>query len=72
MVPGGGLEPVPQNELTAARLAGVLKIALTDPCIRQRAADLGAKMQAEDGVERAVTRSQWTIKAKLGVKNNYP
>ena len=51
---GVGPEPVPQKKLTADRLARAIETAITDPRIRQRAADLGAKIRPEDGVKRAV------------------
>jgi sterol 3beta-glucosyltransferase len=51
---GVGSEPVPQKKLTAERLARAIETAVTDPQIRQRAATLGEKIRAEDGVARAV------------------
>jgi UDP:flavonoid glycosyltransferase YjiC (YdhE family) len=36
------------------RLASAIHQAVTEPSMRQRAADLGSKIQAEDGVARAV------------------
>ncbi|MCX6030430.1 MAG: glycosyltransferase [Chloroflexi bacterium] len=51
---GVGPEPIPQRKLTVERLAQAIQVAVTDPTMRQRAAVLGAKIQAEDGVARAV------------------
>jgi len=51
---GVGPEPIPRKELTAERLARAIERALTDQSMRQRSADLGASIQAEDGVARAV------------------
>jgi sterol 3beta-glucosyltransferase len=51
---GVGPAPVPRKMLTAERLAQAIQQAVTDPAMRQRAADLGARIQAEDGVGRAV------------------
>ena len=51
---GVGPMPIPRQKLTAERLAQAIQTAVTDPAMRQRAAELGAKIQAEDGVGRAV------------------
>lgn len=52
---GVGTEPIPRRKLTVDRLAQAIQKALTDKEMRQRAADLGLKIQAEDGVANAVT-----------------
>lgn len=51
---GVGTSPIPRKDLTAERLAKAIQQAMNDPVMRQRAADLGAKIQAEDGVANAV------------------
>jgi UDP:flavonoid glycosyltransferase YjiC (YdhE family) len=51
---GVGPEPIPRRKLTADRLAGAIQQAMTDQAMRQRAADLGSSIQAEDGVAQAV------------------
>ena len=51
---GVGPEPVPRKDLTAERLAELIRQALSDRTMRQRAADLGARIRAEHGVARAV------------------
>lgn len=51
---GVGPEPIPRKELTAERLAQAIERALTDQTMRRRSADLGASIEAEDGVARAV------------------
>ena len=51
---GVGTAPIPRKELTAERLAEAIHKAVSDPAMRQRTADLGAKIQAEDGVANAV------------------
>jgi UDP:flavonoid glycosyltransferase YjiC (YdhE family) len=51
---GVGPEPIPLRKLTADLLAQAIQKALTDQSMRQRAANLGLKIQAEDGVARAV------------------
>jgi UDP:flavonoid glycosyltransferase YjiC (YdhE family) len=43
-----------QRKLTAERLARAVETAVGDPGMRRRAADLGAKIRAEDGVAQAV------------------
>jgi UDP:flavonoid glycosyltransferase YjiC (YdhE family) len=51
---GVGPEPIPRRKLTAGRLAQALQTAVTDQGMRQRAARLGARIQAEDGIARAI------------------
>jgi len=51
---GVGPAPIPRRTLTAARLAQAIRRAVTDEAMQQRAADLGARIRAEDGVARAV------------------
>lgn len=51
---GVGPAPIPRKKLTAERLAQAILVAVTDEALRGRAAELGAKIRAEDGVGRAV------------------
>lgn len=51
---GVGPEPIPRKRLTAESLAQALRRAVTDETMRQRAADLGARIRAEDGIANAV------------------
>jgi sterol 3beta-glucosyltransferase len=51
---GVGLKPIPHKQLTVERLAKAIHRAMTDRAMRQRAADLGAKIQSEDGIASAV------------------
>ena len=51
---GVGPEPIPRKKLTVERLAKAIQKAVTDQTMRQRAANLGAKIQAEDGIARVV------------------
>jgi len=51
---GAGPEPVPRKSLTVERLAAAIEKAVKDQTMRERAAELGMKIQAEDGVARAV------------------
>jgi UDP:flavonoid glycosyltransferase YjiC (YdhE family) len=51
---GVGPAPIPRKQLTADRLAQAIQTAVTDEAMRQRAAELGAKIRAEDGIARAV------------------
>lgn len=57
---GVGPEPIPRKKLTVERLAQAIQSAVTDQTMRQRAANLGAKIQAEDGIARAVAVVQQT------------
>lgn len=49
-----GPEPIPRKQLTVERLAQAIQAALTDQTMRQHAANLGAKIRAEDGIAKAV------------------
>ena len=49
-----GPAPVPRRRLTVDRLAAAIHEAVTDQDMRRRASELGSKIQAEDGVARAV------------------
>ncbi len=51
---GVGPKPIPRRKLTVERLAQAIRKALTDQTMRERAADLGSRIHAEDGVARAV------------------
>ncbi len=49
---GVGPAPLPFQTLTAERLAEAIREAATSPAMRQRAAELGRQIQAEDGLGR--------------------
>lgn len=51
---GVGPAPLPRRQLTSARLAEALSHAVSDDGLRARAAELGRRLRAEDGVGRAV------------------
>jgi UDP:flavonoid glycosyltransferase YjiC (YdhE family) len=51
---GVGPRPIPRPRLTAQRLAEAIRQAAEDEAMRQRAAELGAKIRAEDGIQAAV------------------
>jgi UDP:flavonoid glycosyltransferase YjiC (YdhE family) len=51
---GAGPSPIPRRQVTAERLAQAIREAVTDQAMQQRAANLGARIRAEDGVTRAV------------------
>jgi UDP:flavonoid glycosyltransferase YjiC (YdhE family) len=51
---GVGPQPIPRQQLSAARLAKAIGGVVGDQAMRQRAAALGAKIRAEDGVGQAV------------------
>jgi UDP:flavonoid glycosyltransferase YjiC (YdhE family) len=54
LVLGVGPAPIPRRKLTAERLGQTIQKAVTDGQIRQRAANLGVKIRAEDGIPGAV------------------
>lgn len=51
---GVGPPPVPQKRITAERLAHAIRTAVGDDNMRARAASLGERVRAEDGVRTAV------------------
>jgi UDP:flavonoid glycosyltransferase YjiC (YdhE family) len=51
---GVGPRPIAFRRLTAQRLAGAITTAIEDRSMRQRAAELGRQIQAEDGLATAV------------------
>jgi len=51
---GVGPAPIPRSKLTVDRLAQAIQETITDTAMRQRAAELGEKIQAEDGIGNAV------------------
>jgi sterol 3beta-glucosyltransferase len=51
---GVGTKPIPRKQLTAQKLAEAIQQVLTDAGMRQRAANLGARIQAEEGIAGAV------------------
>ncbi|MBI5964028.1 MAG: glycosyltransferase family 1 protein [Chloroflexi bacterium] len=51
---GVGPAPIPRRKLTADRLAQAIQEAVTNTAMRQRAAELGSKIRAEDGIANAV------------------
>jgi len=51
---GVGPEPIPLRRLSVDRLAGAIHCALSDTAMREKAARLGERIRAEDGIARAV------------------
>lgn len=51
---GAGPPPVPRRRLSVRRLASAIDAATGNPTVRRRAAQLGDRIQSENGVERAV------------------
>ena len=51
---GVGPAPIPRTRLSAERLAGAIEAAVRDEAMAARAAALGERIRAEDGVGRAV------------------
>lgn len=58
---GVGPAPIVHKKLTVERLAAAIQAAVTDEALRQRAAGLGARLRAEDGVARAVEIVEWYL-----------
>lgn len=51
---GVGTKPIPQGRLTVDALAEAITTVVNDDGMKQRAAELGEKIRAEDGIARAV------------------
>jgi sterol 3beta-glucosyltransferase len=51
---GVGPRPIPRVKLTAQRLADTIERTIHNPQMRERAAQLGAQIQAEDGTAQAI------------------
>jgi sterol 3beta-glucosyltransferase len=51
---GVGPEPIPHKKLSVEKLANAIQVAVSDDDIRKRAAGLGEKIRAENGIARAV------------------
>jgi UDP:flavonoid glycosyltransferase YjiC (YdhE family) len=51
---GVGPAPIPRSKLTVDRLAQAIEVTVTNTAMRQHAAEIGAKIQAEDGIANAV------------------
>lgn len=51
---GIGPEPIPQGRLNADKLAAAITTAVSDAEMKQRAAEMGKQIRAEDGVARAL------------------
>jgi sterol 3beta-glucosyltransferase len=51
---GAGPRPIPRKRLDAETLANAIRSAVTDPNMRRRAAAVGERILAENGVARAV------------------
>jgi sterol 3beta-glucosyltransferase len=58
---GVGAKPIPQKKLTADNLASAIRTVTSSAEIQQRAAALGEKIRAEEGVARAVEIIESTI-----------
>lgn len=51
---GAGPEPIPRSQLSVERLASAITAAVSDKSMHRRAAELGERIKAEDGVAKAV------------------
>ena len=61
---GVGPKPIPRLKLTAEKLASAITLAVSDPEIKHRAAELGEKIRAEDGVRNAVRALEAVIQER--------
>lgn len=51
---GVGPAPIVHKKLTVERLREAIQVTISDQAMRRRAAELGARLRAEDGVAQAV------------------
>jgi UDP:flavonoid glycosyltransferase YjiC (YdhE family) len=51
---GVGTPPIPRKQLTVDQLALAINTVVSDQTMRQRAADLGSRIRAEDSIAQAV------------------
>ena len=51
---GAGPEPIQRKKLSTERLANAIRVATNDEVMRRRAAIIGTRILAEDGVAQAV------------------
>jgi len=51
---GGGPQPIPRRQLTAEQLAAAITSAVMDAGLQARAAALGERIRAEDGIGHAI------------------
>jgi sterol 3beta-glucosyltransferase len=65
---GVGVDPIPQKQLTAEKLADAIRTVTGDAEMRRRAEALGEKLRAEDGVGNAVKLVQKYVGAPKSVK----
>jgi UDP:flavonoid glycosyltransferase YjiC (YdhE family) len=62
---GAGPGPLNFNKVTADKLAGAIKAAVTNPDMRARAAGLGARLRLEDGVGAVVRLLEARVRGLL-------
>jgi UDP:flavonoid glycosyltransferase YjiC (YdhE family) len=65
---GVGPKPIPRIQLTAKRLAESFQQMVTDQEMIRRAADLGSRIRAEDGIARAVEHLESYYRQHLAEK----
>ena len=66
--------PIPRKQFTVERLAQAIQAAVGDRSMRQRAADLGAKIRSEDGVMSVVAmiKKLEMIITKTPIEESFP
>ena len=51
---GVGSKPIPRKKLTAEKIANAIRVVLTNEDMRQSAANLGKRIQTENGIKSAI------------------
>jgi UDP:flavonoid glycosyltransferase YjiC (YdhE family) len=62
---GSSARPIPKKQLSAARLAAAIEVAVHDPQIRARASAIASQVVNENGVGRAVKIIEETVRSRL-------
>lgn len=62
---GVGTRPIPRHKLSVENLAAALRTLANDATIRQKAAQIGKKIQAENGIQNAVNAIQKILNASI-------
>lgn len=68
---GLGPTPILRREFSAKKLAVAIQVAITDQKMQQRAADMGKKIQAENGVKLAVEAFHYHLPSQQNKQSVY-
>ena len=69
---GAGPKPIPQNHLTASNLADAITQATTDPNILEVAQRIETAINAENGIQNAITQIERTVTNHRDLNHHHP